>query len=545
MLSLFEREDTREILPMNENTPISILLVVSGSRGERLLYRYPFNDPCCEHVQTNKNNLKSSFKSPYARVKSPHVALSQTHFLQNGELYGFSDVLLATLLVPKIVETNFEVKIDKLKLVGYPVLMTGYEDNAFEDCVIEDDHPLNEDVTNKIIHVVFALHSNTDDFVVKHYQNICRMIGKALRHEEKRCRYFSTQREIMLAQRECSEKISDVELNPFESILKESELARVLTEVFECMCSGGVLNTKLNKWINLSYSLPHMVHSGKKTMIKELKFIQYMQGIKPYHTMLLLDESGRDNLISFLPIDASPVLKRLIKHSSPVKNFQTLSQDADISLPQIFQVVAHLVYWGKCTVIYPLAESNVYILSEDAPTAKDSKAAEEFAKVFQEHSLHKVLAIFSSPTSLGDYRNIRCNQQQSEQAQIVKWMLIHGILKQLHTYVIILPVNENFISDDKKSKELIEIAKRYLKKNEISIFSNFTVAEKMGFLQLVEVVDKEDLVFFLNMSKYFRGEHHLEDIMYYENVPRSKLLTLIDKFRSMLLTVDHEDSALL
>ena len=171
---------------MNENAPISIILVTSGSRGERLLYRYPFNDPCCEYIQKHKNSMESSFKSPYARVISPRAAPSQTHFLQNGELYGFSDALLATLLVPKIFETNFEVKIDKLKLVGYPVLVSGSEDGAFEDCLVVDEHLLNEDVTIKTIHVVFALHSNTDDFIVKHYQNISRMIGKTLRHEEKR-----------------------------------------------------------------------------------------------------------------------------------------------------------------------------------------------------------------------------------------------------------------------------------------------------------------------------------------------------------------------
>ena len=349
----------------------------------------------------------------------------------------------------------------------------------------------------------------------------------------------------MIAQRDCSEKLSEVEINPFESVMKKSELARTLTEVFDCMCNTGVLNVKVNDWLNLSYCLPHMVHSGKKTMIKEMKFIQYLQGIKPYHTLLLLDESSRENLISLLPTDASPVLKRLIKHSSHVKNFQTLCQDADISLPQIFQVVAHLVYWGKCTVIYPLAESNVYILSEDAPTAKDSKVADEFMKAFPEHSLHNILAIFSVTTSLEEYRNLLLSHNQVEQVQIVTWMLKHGILKQLHTYVIIMPADEDYAPTDKKNKELIEKSKRYLKKNEINIFSNFSVAEKRCFLKIADVVDKEDLLFFLNMSKYFRGEHHLEDIMYYENVPRSKLLTLIDKFRSMLLTVQHEDSALL
>lgn len=37
-----------------------------------------------------------------------------------------------------------------------------------------------------------------------------------------------------------------------------------------------------------------------------------------------------------------------------------------VLLPQIFQIVAHLVYWGKAIIIYPLCENNVYMLSPHA-----------------------------------------------------------------------------------------------------------------------------------------------------------------------------------
>ena len=38
------------------------------------------------------------------------------------------------------------------------------------------------------------------------------------------------------------------------------------------------------------------------------------------------------------------------------------------------------------------------------------------------------------------------------------------------------------------------------------------------------------------LSKYFHGDHHLEGIMLMENIPRSHLLTLIDKFSEVLVT---------
>ncbi|KAL0197097.1 hypothetical protein M9458_005637, partial [Cirrhinus mrigala] len=40
---------------------------------------------------------------------------------------------------------------------------------------------------------------------------------------------------------------------------------------------------------------------------------------------------------------------------------------------------------------------------------------------------------------------------------------------------------------------------------------------------------------------YFRGHHHLEEIMYNENMRRSQLKTLFDKFRSVLVITNHED----
>ena len=47
--------------------------------------------------------------------------------------------------------------------------------------------------------------------------------------------------------------------------------------------------------------------------------------------------------------------------------------------------------------------------------------------------------------------------------------------------------------------------------------------------------------FHCRLCPYFNGKHHLEEIMYYENVSRSGLVTLLDKFRRVLVTCEHED----
>ena len=53
--------------------------------------------------------------------------------------------------------------------------------------------------------------------------------------------------------------------------------------------------------------------------------------------------------------------------------------------------------------------------------------------------------------------------------------------------------------------------------------------------------NSDDLTRFAALSKYFRGEHHLEEMMFHENCPRSTLLQLVDKFRAVLIKHEHED----
>lgn len=52
----------------------------------------------------------------------------------------------------------------------------------------------------------------------------------------------------------------------------------------------------------------------------------------------------------------------------------------------------------------------------------------------------------------------------------------------------------------------------------------------------------QDVRLFSRLSKYFTGDFHLEEIMYRENVRRSQLMLLLDKFRDVLITIEKEDS---
>lgn len=62
---------------------------------------------------------------------------------------------------------------------------------------------------------------------------------------------------------------------------------------------------------------------------------------------------------------------------------------------------------------------------------------------------------------------------------------------------------------------------------------------------MIDTVDQSVKLFLLltasRLLHYFRGHHHLEEIMYNENMRRSQLKTLFDKFRSVLVVTNHED----
>ena len=339
----------------------------------------------------------------------------------------------------------------------------------------------------------------------------------------------------------------DCILPQFNLILAKSKLAQDLKMVFDSLCDSGMINIHINSFINISFCLPHKVHKndeGKLKLEPDL-FSSYASRTRPYHTVLLLDDEK--NLVNSLPIDCSPALKRLIKMSSPMKNFQKLSQDADIALSQIFHLVSHLVYWGKAMVIYPLAESNVYVISEDTPMSIDSKIAEKFHRKFAGKSrdeILRILARFSFPTTLGEYRNpLSSIQQQREQVQIVTWLLKHQLLKQLHTYVYLMPqpLSDGNVSSDDEDFNFEDLAGPDVT-NKVS-WNMLSVFEQKSVLRLKKLLDVEDIQFFLRICPYFRGDHHLEEIMYYENIRRSEILALIDKFRSMLITTQHEDPA--
>ncbi|KYO44570.1 nitrogen permease regulator 3-like protein isoform B [Alligator mississippiensis] len=573
---------------MGESTsPISVILVSSGSRGNKLLFRFPF---------------QRGPEHPAARAGKPRSQYAVNSAGDNREDQEgdsrFSDVILATILATKsdMCGKKFELKIDNVRFVGHPTLLQ----HALGQVSKTDPSPKREMPTMILFNVVFALRANADPSVINCLHNLSRRIAIVLQHEERRCQYLTREAKLILAiQDEVSAMSETTEgpQSPFHHILPKCKLARDLKEAYDSLCTTGVVRLHINNWLEVSFCLPHKIHYVATNFIPPEAIERSLKSIRPYHALLLLNDEKL--LLSELPLDCSPALVRVIKTTSAVKNLQQLAQDADLALLQaawghahvhedllteVFQLAAHLVYWGKAIIIYPLCENNVYMLSPNASVCLYSPLADRFSCQFPGHDLPSVLSKFSLPVSLSEFKNpLAPPIQETQLIQMVIWMLQHRLLIQLHTYVCLMvsPIEEDFRAQDEdmpfttrvggrslstpnalsfgsptssddmtltspsmdnSSAELIPGGDSPLNKRMTeNLLASLSEHEREAILNVSAAQNPEDLRMFARLLHYFRGRHHLEEIMYNENMRRSQLLMLFDKFRSVLVVTNHED----
>ncbi|XP_077415342.1 GATOR1 complex protein NPRL3 isoform X2 [Vanacampus margaritifer] len=558
----------------HKTNPISVILVSSGSRGNKLLFRYPFQ-------------RTAECSSSHAAKQRNRYALNTTGEVedQDGDS-RFSDSILATILATKsdMCGKKFELKIDNVRFVGHPTLL---QHPPIIQVSKTDPSPKREMPTMILFNVVFALRANADPSVISCMQNLSRRIAIALQHEERRCQYLTREAKLMLAVQDEITTVSEMSpQSPFRQILPKCKLAKDLKEAYDSLCTTGVVRLHINNWLEVSFCLPHKIHRIGGNYIPPEALERSLKAIRPYHALLLLESEKA--LLGQLPVDCSPAMMRLIKTCSAVKNLQQLAQDTDLALLQIFQIAAHLVYWGKAIIIYPLCENNVYMLSPHANIYLFSPQAEQFAQQFPGHDLPSMLAKFSLPVSLAEFRNpLEAPAQEAQLIQMVVWMLQRRLLIQLHTFVCLMvppaedepayrdddlplaarvaagrglstpsalsfgsPTSSDDMtltspSMDNSSAELAPggddspLNKRILLTE--TLLASLSEHERQFILNIPAAQNQEDLRMFARLLHYFRGHHHLEEIMYNENMRRSQLKTLLDKFRSVLVVTNHED----
>lgn len=554
-----------------------------------MLFKYP------GERQENTGKSKASPRNPYALiVTEDYQRRKDLVSTKQGVLAGLSDNTLVILLVVKstLCGQAFDVKIDDVRFVGFPVLLG------------DDSSKSGHKILS--FSVFFVLQATQGPWIVSCYQDLSKQLSVALKHEEKRCQYLSSQAKIMATvYEEVNSLPEDMLTSPYETMIEKSQLAKQLQQIYDSLNSHGVAHLYINNWIEINFCLPHKLHSlqvGYRSFKKQPESIQKnLKSLRPYHGILLLQP---DNvLLESLPVDCTPALSRLIQVANPLRSLQTLALEADLSLLQVFQLVCHLVYWAKAVIIYPLCETNIYVLSPTANTHMSSKLVEDFTQQFPGRSLPVELAEFSFPMQLRQTQTAVNHPGNTDlKVRMVVWMIQRHLLIQLHQYIFFVPPvrqRKHKISDEMAKVQIMtdewnildgglqrspsfsdaasvtsdesislstpgmlvaqlskspssefttesslatEEGKAYWIMQE-SVFSNLTQEEKDCILNVPAAKNLDDLRMFARLFPYFGGTSHIEEIMYFENLRRSQLLTLVEKFRDVLILCTYEDPA--
>ncbi|XP_059608708.1 GATOR complex protein NPRL3 isoform X2 [Phlebotomus argentipes] len=604
-----------------EVNPLSVILVKSDSKGDRLLFRYPYNV-----VPPSETSRQKVRKSPYSLPPAEDLQSSHTHTsnIYQGNLSGFTDEVLSTLFAVKqeLCNRKFELKVNDVRFVSHPTLMQPKKD---------------EQKSFILVNIVFALHAQASYSIVKCYYELSKRLGIALFYEEDRAGYLSDEMKIMVKTHDevatISEQGGGNGITPkvpsvFDLVLERSSLAQCLKTIYHDLCTTGLLSVTINQWMTLSFCLPQKAHQfHKKGFIVEPEAIdRCLESLKPYHGMLLLVDPSE--LLDCFPPSGARMLIQLIEVYNPLKSLQNMATDADLAIEHLYQLVGHLVYWAKATIIYPLCETNVYVIAPDAPLHIHSPLVEKFKLKFPRMSLFEVISDFSLPTSIGHLTTpLQPPARQGRLAEMVLWMLQHHLLMQLHTYVQFMPTEheeppemeeqptefdagDNSISpdDDLHAGSLLSMSsqpmpvpntsRRSLTDEHFSesilddstVFENiaappssshksnysttqsvslstdageslgsaedeektkelllaFNEPERSAVRQVPAASNIEDLALMVKLYQagYFAGNHHLEEIIYFENLRRSQLLQLLDKFKDVLIIYETEDPAI-
>jgi hypothetical protein len=75
------------------------------------------------------------------------------------------------------------------------------------------------------------------------------------------------------------------------------------------------------------------------------------------------------------------------------------------------------------------------------------------------------------------------------------------------------------------------------------MFHELDEAEQMAMMHIPATANPDDFQLLMRLLRkgYFKGNHHIEEIMYLQNIRRSDLIQLLDKFKDVLVIVEMQD----
>ncbi|CAI5715955.1 unnamed protein product [Hyaloperonospora brassicae] len=370
--------------------------------------------------------------------------------------------------------------------------------------------------------------------------------------------------------------------------LEKSVLANDLKRVFHGLAEAGAAHVVLNGWVKLSLTLTDAV-------------TVQMASLRPYHTLLLL--SDKSAILTQLPADHARQLRDLVEAVNPLKSFQDIALETSIPIHQVFRLSAHLVYWGHGRIVDAITLYNIYQVTASADLHVASPLAVEFRRKFAPYELGEVLSTFSGTRRIGEYMKTLSTAKKTEYVHMLIWLLQQRFVVQLHRYIyFMIPSDGDYAADlgAKRASSVgesspVPIASSFRRRRVNSSMTNASVTGSVSVAQTppagpaslalpsppvapmcgrptaeghggstvpmaqatnvasqllftdqerayLAKIAKPNPVFalFKRLCVYFHGEHHIEEIMWRENLSRGELRTVMSTYQDIVVCCLHE-----
>ncbi|CAI5736262.1 unnamed protein product [Peronospora destructor] len=370
--------------------------------------------------------------------------------------------------------------------------------------------------------------------------------------------------------------------------LGKSVLANDLKRVFHGLAESGAAHVVLNGWVKMSLTLTDAVTIR-------------MASLRPYHTLLLL--SDKSNILSKLPADHTRQLRDLVEVVNPLKSFQDIAFETGVPIHQVFRLSAHLVYWGFGRIVDAITLYNIYQVNTKADLHITSPLALEFRRKFTSYEIGEMLSTFSGTRRIGEYMKTLSAIKKNEYIHMLIWLLQQRFIVQLHRYIYFMIPSDgeygaelgNGGASSIGSSSPALTASSFRRQRVNSSVTNASVpgsvpiapappmnpatlalpspptapldgnrtVERYGgstvpMAQVVSVasqllftdreraylakIAKPNPVFtlFKRLCVYFHGEHHIEEIMWRENLSRGELRTVMSTYQDIIVCCLHE-----
>ncbi|KFD50530.1 hypothetical protein M513_08598 [Trichuris suis] len=510
----------------NSTVPLCVFLVVKCTNDDRLLFIYP-----CFGEQRVRCTSGRTLKSPCALRQTDNTwkQRSSHGLIENDQLILLDSSLMAFLFTvkPEMCNKAMLVKINDVRFIGYPI-----SHDPSSSCPVSNG--LTDPVNILRYNVVFAIRAEAPRKIIESFVTLAKEFALAIQHEENRCGYLTSQVKIMLDCFEIAQSHHSIK-SVYDAVLKKSNLAQTLKQAFVDLLRTGTVSLSVNGWIEVSWNV-HQRYSKclTKPLFPDDVVVDDGMVIKPYHAVLLL-ESVKSITDKMKP-DHSTAIIRFLNASTPVKPLLVVARELDYDLEQVFRIVQHLIYWRKALVIFPLTEANVYVVDPEADLTRTS-LKKKFQRTFYSCCMGKILSSFSMPVPLSQFI-ARCGDNRDVAVRMVVWFLQHGFLMQLHTFVYLCCTGTEKTSvSTPKDIPFCESTRRMLRincnLNELQ-FQDMLLAHRTS-------ADPAQLELFVQLLPYFDGEHHIEEMMFFETLSRAKVMQVICDYDDMIVLSVHED----